>query len=35
MPEACKDVTQVVDVVHRAGIARKVAMIRPVGVIKG
>jgi tRNA-splicing ligase RtcB len=35
MPEAYKDVGQVVDVVHRAGIAGKVAMLRPVGVIKG
>ncbi|MBM4396585.1 MAG: RtcB family protein [Deltaproteobacteria bacterium] len=35
MPDAYKDVTQVVDVVHRAGIARKVALIRPIGVIKG
>lgn len=34
-PAAYKDVNEVVDVVHRAGIARKVARMRPVGVIKG
>jgi tRNA-splicing ligase RtcB len=32
---AYKDVTEVVDVVHQAGISRKVAMAIPVGVIKG
>jgi tRNA-splicing ligase RtcB len=35
MPEAYKDVSQVVEVVARAGIAAKVARLRPVGVIKG
>ncbi len=35
MPEAYKDVAQVVDVVDRAGISRKVAQLKPVGVIKG
>jgi tRNA-splicing ligase RtcB len=35
MPEAYKDVADVVDVVHGAGIARKVAQLRPMGVIKG
>ncbi|MHC4940271.1 MAG: RtcB family protein [Planctomycetota bacterium] len=35
MPEAYKDVSQVVDVVARSGIAAKVARLRPVGVIKG
>ncbi len=35
MPEAYKDVSQVVDVVHHAGISKKVAQIRPIGVIKG
>jgi tRNA-splicing ligase RtcB len=35
MPEAYKDVSEVVDVVHGAGIARKVAQMRPIGVIKG
>ncbi len=35
MPEAYKDITNVVDVVHNAGISRKVARLRPMGVIKG
>ncbi len=35
VPEAYKDVSLVVDVVHKAGLARKVAKIRPMGVIKG
>jgi tRNA-splicing ligase RtcB len=35
MPEAYKDVSQVVDVVHHAGLATKVARLRPLGVIKG
>jgi tRNA-splicing ligase RtcB len=35
MPEAYKDVTEVVDVVHNAGISRRVAKLRPMGVIKG
>ncbi|RIK65189.1 MAG: RNA-splicing ligase RtcB [Planctomycetota bacterium] len=34
-PDAYKDVTQVVSVLHEAGISRKVARLRPVGVIKG
>jgi tRNA-splicing ligase RtcB len=34
-PIAYKDVERVVEVVHRAGLARKVARLRPVGVIKG
>jgi tRNA-splicing ligase RtcB len=34
-PAAYKDVDQVVEVVHRAGISRKVARLRPIGVIKG
>jgi len=34
-PAAYKDVSQVVDVVHRAGLARKVARLRPIGVVKG
>ena len=33
-PDAYKNVTQVVDFLHRAGISRKVAKLRPVGVIK-
>jgi tRNA-splicing ligase RtcB len=35
MPAAYKDVSEVVEVVHRAGLAYKVARLRPVGVIKG
>ena len=35
MSEAYKDVSNVVDVVHRAGISTKVARLRPIGVIKG
>ncbi len=35
MSEAYKDVSNVVDVVHRAGISRKVAKLRPLGVVKG
>ena len=34
-PIAYKDIHSVVDVVHRAGIAKKVAEIRPLAVIKG
>jgi tRNA-splicing ligase RtcB len=34
-PQAYKDVKQVVDVVHGAGIARKIAELKPVAVIKG
>lgn len=34
-PEAYKDVTDVVNVVDRAKLARKVARLRPLGVIKG
>jgi len=34
-PEAYKDVSKVVDVVHNAGIALKVAKMVPIGVIKG
>lgn len=35
IPEAYKDVEEVVQVVHEAGISRKVARLRPLGVIKG
>jgi tRNA-splicing ligase RtcB len=35
MPGAYKDVSDVVDVMHNEGITRKVAKIKPVGVIKG
>ena len=34
-PQAYKDVDAVVDVVHRAGLSKKVARCRPIGVIKG
>lgn len=34
-PDAYKDVNQVVDVVHNAGLSKKVARMRPIGVIKG
>ncbi len=35
IPEAYKDVNDVVNVVHHAGISRKVAKLIPMGVIKG
>jgi len=35
MPEAYKDVTEVVEVVHEARISQRVAELRPMGVIKG
>lgn len=35
MPHAYKDVSRVVDIMHRAGITKKVAKLVPVGVIKG
>ncbi len=35
MSEAYKDISNVVDVVHNAGISKKVARLRPLGVIKG
>lgn len=35
MPDAYKDVSQVVDVVHGAGISKKVAKLRPIAVVKG
>ncbi|MBU0573389.1 MAG: RtcB family protein [Candidatus Margulisbacteria bacterium] len=34
-PEAYKDVREVVDVVHNAGLARKVCRMKPLGVVKG
>jgi tRNA-splicing ligase RtcB len=34
-PQAYKDVARVVEVVHRAGIGRKVARLEPLAVIKG
>ncbi len=35
MSEAYKDISDVVDVVHNAGISTKVARLRPLGVVKG
>lgn len=35
IPDAYKDVAEVVNVVHEAGIARKVARLKPLGVLKG
>ncbi len=35
MPEAYKDVSEVVDTLHDVGLVRKVVRIRPIGVIKG
>jgi tRNA-splicing ligase RtcB (3'-phosphate/5'-hydroxy nucleic acid ligase) len=35
MPEAYKDVADVVDVVHGAGLARRLARLRPLAVVKG
>jgi len=34
-PKAYKNVDDVVDVVHEADLSRKVARMRPIGVIKG
>jgi tRNA-splicing ligase RtcB len=35
MPEAYKDVSRVVNVMHEAGVSPRVARLKPVGVIKG
>lgn len=35
MPDAYKDISEVVAVVHGAGISKKVAKLRPIGVVKG
>jgi tRNA-splicing ligase RtcB (3'-phosphate/5'-hydroxy nucleic acid ligase) len=35
MSEAYKNISDVVEVVHRAGISKKVARLRPMGVVKG
>jgi len=35
MPDAYKDIEDVVNIVHRAGLSRKVARLRAVGCIKG
>lgn len=34
-PEAYKDVNDIVDITHKAGISMKVARLRPLGVVKG
>lgn len=34
-PESYKDVTQVVDTCHAAGISRKAIKLRPIAVVKG
>ncbi len=34
-PEAYKDIDNVVDIVHMAGLSKKVAKLRPLGVVKG
>jgi tRNA-splicing ligase RtcB len=35
IPEAYKDVSNVINVVHNAGLSERVAKLRPLGVIKG
>ncbi|MCD6328087.1 RtcB family protein [bacterium] len=35
MPEAYKDIDEVIRVVHETGISKKVARLKPIGVIKG
>jgi len=35
IPEAYKDVDEVIDVVHNAGLAKRVARLKPIGAIKG
>lgn len=35
MPQAYKDVSDVVDIMHNSGITKKVAKLKPIGVIKG
>jgi tRNA-splicing ligase RtcB (3'-phosphate/5'-hydroxy nucleic acid ligase) len=35
IPEAYKDVDAVIDVVHSAGLSKRVARLKPIGVIKG
>jgi len=35
MPDAYKDISQVVEVVHGAGLSTKVARLRPLAVVKG
>ncbi|MBN2426319.1 MAG: RtcB family protein [Calditrichaceae bacterium] len=35
MPDAYKDVAEVVEIMHQSGISKKIARIKPLGVIKG
>jgi tRNA-splicing ligase RtcB len=35
IPESYKDVNEVVEIVHNAGLSKKVARLKPLGVIKG
>ncbi|MBF0473981.1 MAG: RtcB family protein, partial [Nitrospirae bacterium] len=35
MSEAYKDVSKVIDVVEASGLCKKVARLRPIGVVKG
>ena len=35
IPEAYKDVDAVINVVHNAGLSKRVARLKPLGVIKG
>ena len=35
MPEAYKNLDQIVDVVHKAGMSKKVAKLRALGCFKG
>ena len=35
IPEAYKDVDAVINVVHNAGLSKRVARLKPIGVIKG
>lgn len=34
-PESYKDVTEVVDTCHMAGISKKTVKLKPIGVVKG
>ena len=34
-PEAYKDVSEVVNITHEAGISRKIVKAKPMGVVKG
>jgi len=35
VPDAYKDVNELVEICHQAGISKKVAKLRPLGVVKG